>query len=62
MTYEEALLGVGLSIEVKNNKIKHISTPLDLISFFAFEKMTIRYSIYNERFDYFFPLCNFFLK
>lgn len=57
MNSEEALLGIGLYVEYNGKNVASVSTPMDIISHFAFNKMGLRKGAWNEYFTHFFPLC-----
>eukprot|EP01080_Neovahlkampfia_damariscottae_P003166 gene3166-5482_t len=57
VTFEEDILGYGISIQKSNvGIIKFVKSPLDLISKTAFDEDGIRKGVWRESFEYFLPL------
>lgn len=45
-----------MSLEKKNSTLQAVTSPLDYVSFFAYEKHQLRQSMWKEDFTHFFPL------
>lgn len=56
MTYEEALLGVGITIEMGRFGVQYVHSKLDLISSFAFNYQSLRTSLWKEKFTHWVPV------
>lgn len=56
MTYEEALLGVGITLEMGRLGISYVHSTLDLVSSFAFNYENLRTSLWKEKFTHWIPV------